>query len=429
MSWRGHGVLPLPDDPDGRWLSVPGVEVGERVRVRMDADARSGRLLEVIEPAATRVDPGCAQALGCPGCPLRHLDVPRRAAIKHAAHRGALTRLGGVDPLPPTRVITAAPTDGYRARARARPVAQGDAVVLGMPAHPGHAPIELDACPAQTPGTRALLQLARRVIEAAGVPWSLEPDAPGVRSVEVEGAPEDGRISLLISATEWDAALTAGVAGHPGVQLTRSVLGARGPGPWQALHGPTAAHWRCEDDTFRVTAPAWRPHSPFSVPALRRLVIELLDPQADDDLLEIGCGVGTSSLPLARRARTLLGIDMQRAAIIDATANAASAGVANARFQVGEADHAVRRLLGRGRRFDRILLHLMRRPLGGATLRRLTLLGAQRLVYITPSVASLARDLADRGAWQIDEVVFLDQLPGTVHLLCVCVLSRVPEAR
>ena len=393
------------------------------MRVRVLPDGRDGRLLEVLDPAETRVDPGCVQAVGCPGCPLRHLAPARRASVKHETHRGALTRLGGLDPIPPTRLITAAPLDGYRARARARPVMHGDAIVLGMPAHPEHAPIRLADCPAQTEGTRALLTLARAIVEATDMPWSIEPDAPGARSVEVEGTPDDGRISLLVSASDWDGALTDAIGSHPGVQLTRSVLGARGPGPWITLHGPSAARWRCEDDVFRITAPAWRPHSPQSIPVLQRLIVELLDPQSSDALLEIGCGVGTSSLPLARQARSLLGIDMERAAVIDAAANAAQAGQTNTTFQVGDADHVVRRLIGRGRRFDRLLVHLMRRPLGGPTLRRLTLLGARRLVYITPSVASLARDLADRGAWQIEQIVFVDQLPGTVHLLCVCVLT------
>ena len=338
-----------------------------------------------------------------------------------------MARLGGIDPLPPTRVLTGAPTDGYRARARARPALDGDTIVLGMSAHPGHAPIRLDACPAQTAGTRALLERAQQIVGAVGAPWSIEPDAPGVRSVEVEGTPADGRVSLLVSAATWDAALADAMADLPGVQLTRSVLGARGPGPFVTLRGPASARWACEDDTFRVTAPAWRPHSPQSVPALRGAILELLDPQATDDLLEIGCGVGTSSLPLARRARSLLGIDMERAAVGDATANAAHAGLSNAVFQVGDADQAARRLIRRGRRFDRLLVHLMRRPLGGPTLRRLTLLGAHRLLYITPSVASLARDLADRGAWRVEQIVFLDQLPGTVHLLCLCVLVHDPR--
>ena len=55
LSWRGHGVLLLGEDPAARWLSVPGVEVGERVRVQVAVDARGGRLLEVIEPAPTRI--------------------------------------------------------------------------------------------------------------------------------------------------------------------------------------------------------------------------------------------------------------------------------------------------------------------------------------------------------------------------------------
>lgn len=416
LSWRGHGVLPVED---GRWLEVPGTAIGEVVEVA--PDGRRGRLLRVLEPAPERVDPGCDQSPGCPGCPLRHLSAEARAAAKLDAHRATLARLADL-PAVPSRLISPAPLDGYRARARARPQATPTGIVLGMRAHPGSSGVDLTRCPAQTDGTRALLRWIESTARQHAVPWSLEPDTPGLIEVEVEGDLRDGRVRLLCSAPTWDAIFCAALPS--GVQLYRQVMGNRGPGPAVHLAGPPHVEWRHAGRAFRVTAPAWRPHSPHSVTALGQTVLDLLQLAPDHRLLDIGCGVGTLSLDLAARCAQVLGIDIERAAVQDASVNAQAHGIDNAIFQVGDAAHVTRRLLRRGRRFDRVLVHMMRRPLTGATLRQMSLLGARRLVYLAPSVASFARDLAERGPWRVEQVVFIDQLPGTVHLLSAGVLTR-----
>lgn len=420
LSWRGPGVVTV----DGVRHLVPGTIAGERVEFEPVPDARLARLVRIIEPAPTRVDPGCVQAIGCPGCPLRHLAPAAQRALKRAQHEAALQRFTGLDLAVP--VLAHAPQDGYRARARATPRATADGVALGLAPLPGHPPIRLTDCPAQTPGTRALLQLAETLVAAAGVPWACEPDAAGILGVEVDGAPGDGRISLLVTSAAWDAALSGAMGGAPGIHLSRRVLGPRGPGPVVALAGPTSVGWTCDDDPLQATHPAWRPHSPGSLVALRAAVLADLEPAPGDRVLEIGCGVGTLSLPIARRCGALLGIDLSRQAVDDAAQNARAAGLQNATFQMGEGDRVVRRLLKRGARFDRVVVHMMRRPLGGETLRLLATLGARRVVYLAPSVASLGRDLAARGPWQVDRVAAVDQLPGTVHLLSVARLS-LPE--
>lgn len=140
-------------------------------------------------------------------------------------------------------------------------------------------------------------------------------------------------------------------------------------------------------------------------------------------MLEVGCGVGTLSLGLARRAGRLTGIDVVRAAVEDAAANAARAGVTNATFRTGRADHALRRLLAAGERADLVVLHAMRRPYGADVLRRVPALGARRILYLAPSAPSLAEDLTHLPAWGVRRLGFLDQLPGTAFLLTLCVLE------
>ncbi|MCB9547570.1 MAG: methyltransferase domain-containing protein [Myxococcales bacterium] len=397
LSWRGHGVA-------GPVL-VPGTDVGELVDVERVPGERQARLVQVVEASPARVDPGCGQAADCPGCPLRHLAPERQQTIKIEAHGATLARLAGVTGLP-VAVVPGPPADGHRARARARPVEVGGRTRLGMAGLPGRGGISLVDCPAQTPGSRALLA-------------AVEALAPALDQVEVDGGPDGGQV--ILTGPPAEAARVA-AALPEAVTVLGVVLGPRGPSRPTWLRGPRAGVIVVDGDTLQVTAPAWRPQSPASLAALRVAVVaEVAAPGAS--VLEIGCGVGTLSLPVARRVASLVGVDLERAATLDAAANAARAGLANARFRVGDGAHAVRRLVAGGARFDRAILHAMRRPFGPELLPRLPLLGVREALYLAPSAAGLARDLAAGGALRPTRLAVLDQLPGTVHLLTLCALA------
>ncbi len=366
LNHAGHGVV----FHEGRPLVVPHTDIGERVAYRVhEGRRRVGELLDVLEPSPHRVDPGCEQAARCPGCPLRSLSAERQASHQAAAVRGILKRIAGVDV--PVTVHAPLGRDDYRAHATARPLGE----VLGLAPHFG-APIDLTRCPAQTPEVRALLARLRL------------PD--GVEQVAVQAHGEQRRVVLL--AREGRSRLA---------------------------RGDRRVELEVEGDRLGFTWPAWTPQSPGSVPVLRRLVMEMLAPGAGDDVLEVGCGSGTLSAPLARAADSLLGIDYVR----EATRDAAALGLPGATFQPGRADRALRRLVAKGRRFDLALLHAMRRPFGAAAMEALSALRPRRVLYLAPSAASLARDLLALPRYRVRRVEALDQLPGTSHVLTACVLE------
>ncbi len=384
LNWRGYGVAPLPDCK----LLVPGVDIDELVELDLVHDHRDrpfGRLVRVLEPSPHRVDPECEQAHRCPGCPLRHLSRDRQRALKSEAHTAVLRRIAGVDLTPrlergpgalgaprPEWIDAAVPSSDYRAHANARPL--GD--VLGLYPHPGHdAPVDLSRCPAQTPEARALL--ARLALPQ------------GVEFVAVQAHGDGVRVAL-----------------HAGSA--------------RVVRGDRTLTLAVDEDLLDATWPSWTPQSPYSLAALRAAVVGWLDPRPTDHIVEVGCGVGTLSLPLARRAASLVGIDEVRAAPQDATRNAARAGV-RATFRVGRAHRALRRLISTGTRADLVLVHAMRRPLGASVMSSIAALAPRRVLYVAPSVVSLARDL-DASSLRTVRVGFLDQLPGTAHLLTLAEL-------
>jgi 23S rRNA (uracil1939-C5)-methyltransferase len=145
----------------------------------------------------------------------------------------------------------------------------------------------------------------------------------------------------------------------------------------------------------------------------------------DERVLDLFCGMGNFSLPLALAAGEVTGCDLQGAAIRSARRNAELAGLANCRFLKRSAREGATELLARGERFDFLLLDPPRQ--GCADLiGLLPSFGARRLAYISCDPATLARDLALLAArgYRLSRVRVVDMFPQTHHLETITLLER-----
>ncbi|MDX1775463.1 MAG: methyltransferase domain-containing protein, partial [Desulfobulbales bacterium] len=142
-------------------------------------------------------------------------------------------------------------------------------------------------------------------------------------------------------------------------------------------------------------------------------------------ILDLFCGYGNFSLPLALLAEKVLGIDSQNAAIRSARQNVAQAGNRNCLFEKRPVPDAVRSLVAAGETFETIVLDP---PRQGApeVMSLLPKLEAQQIIYISCDPATLARDLVTlHGAgYQVSRLIPVDMFPQTHHLESVVLLKR-----
>ena len=439
----------------GQLVRIPGADLGERLRVALVPGQRGrllGRIVGLLEPSPWRTDPACPQAESCPGCQLRHLTGPRQLTLKRELLLRALTRLGGVAPALVEEAIPHPQPDGQRIRAGAACLPDpttGEGLVLGMRPLPGGSgrPIDLARCPAQHPQVNQLLAQAARTLVELGLPLADRVAGTGLlRHVLAHGSTTGG--GRLCLAVARDGLADAGglpylaevlarrlLPGEPAVALLLDPLPRRthatSSGKALLLRGEPRVSFTVGDTLLTAREGAWTPLSPGAahllVATVARLLDELGDQGDDGRLLEIGCGVGTLTLPLARRFREGVGVDASRVAIADAEENRQRAGIMGLRFRTGWAHHAVRRLAAGGQRFGTALLHSIRLPYGPAVLDLLPTLGVRRLVYVSPAASSLARDLGvlQQTGWELQRVVPVDQIPATAHLMGVAALRRV----
>ncbi|HET8707675.1 MAG TPA: 23S rRNA (uracil(1939)-C(5))-methyltransferase RlmD, partial [Pseudomonadales bacterium] len=165
-------------------------------------------------------------------------------------------------------------------------------------------------------------------------------------------------------------------------------------------------------------------------PALNQKMVkqalELLDPQADETVLDLFCGLGNFTLPLARHAKQVIGVEGSAAMVLRGEENAAANGITNAQFYAADLTQDFAAQPWGQLKFDKILIDP---PRTGALeiVQKLAQFGAKRLVYVSCNPATLARDAGElqQLGYQLTHAGVMDMFPHTTHVESIAVFERI----
>jgi 23S rRNA (uracil1939-C5)-methyltransferase len=156
--------------------------------------------------------------------------------------------------------------------------------------------------------------------------------------------------------------------------------------------------------------------------ALLQVVVDHLDLQGSETLVDAYCGIGTLTLPLARRVQQAIGLEVQVEAVEQAWTNADLNGLMNVTFQAGNVEALLPAVTVQP---DVVLLDPPRKGCDRAVLETLLHLRPHRIVYISCKPATLARDLkilCQPGGYTLERVQPVDFFPQTAHVECAAFL-------
>jgi 23S rRNA (uracil1939-C5)-methyltransferase len=417
----------------GKTVFVAGALPGETVEYlvrRSERNHDEAQLLKVIEPAADRVEPRCAHFGTCGGCSLQHLAPASQLAIKDSMLRETLKRIGKVEPLHWLPPLSGEPW-GYRRRARlgARFVNAKGRSMVGFREKMSSFVADIQRCEVLVPQVGDLIAALSKLVTQLSIP---------TRIPQIEVAAGDGLTVLVMRVlsplNETDRALLASFESEHGV---RWLLQSGRPDQLETLQGAVPAlSYELPAHGLKL---AFEPADFIQVNGeMNRLlidhVLQLLELDAEAEVLDLFCGLGNFTLPLATRARRVVGVEGDAGLIARARANADSNGLANAAFHVanlaGE-DAAQRCLaLAQGGRYTHVLVDPPRT--GSAdVLPALAAMRPRRLVYVSCHPGSLARDLGilvQEHGFSLQSAGIVDMFPHTSHVESVAVLDG-PGAR
>jgi 23S rRNA (uracil1939-C5)-methyltransferase len=426
-------------DSEGKVVFVEGALPGERVQVqvhRRKNQWEQATLTRLDTESSQRVRPACPHfglhAGACGGCKMMHLHPAAQVAVKQRALEDSLWHLGKVRPERVLRPIEG-PAWGYRLRARlsVRYVAKKGTVLVGFHERKSSYVADMRSCAVLPPAVSALLMPLRELI--------MSMDARE-RLPQIELA-VGGRVTALVlrhlePLSDPDRARLRAFGAAHGVQWW---LQPKGPDSVSRLdaEGPELAY---ELPTWGLTMP-FKPtdftqvnHQINEVLVARALA--LLDVRPEERVIDWFCGLGNFTLPLATRAREVLGIEGSEVLVERARDNAARNGLAaKTSFAARNLFELTPAQLVADGRADKWLIDPPREGAFaiGKALAELHAAPNEgwappvRIVYVSCNPATLARDaglLVHQAGYRCTAAGAVNMFPHTAHVESIAVFER-----
>jgi 23S rRNA (uracil1939-C5)-methyltransferase len=422
---RGVGRL------DGKVIFVDGALPGERVQaqlLRKKPSYSTARAVHIERESSLRVKPQCQYFGVCGGCLMQHVAPDAQVAIKQRILEDAFTHLAGVKPAQMLSPIHG-PTWGYRFRARltVRLVPRKGGILVGFHERRSRYVADMTSCEVLPRHLSDLLVPLRHLIQGLSI-------ADRLPQIEVAVGSHTTALVLrhLEPLSDSDCADLSAFARKHGVQW------------WLQPKGPDSIHLLEKDSTnlLAYDIPEFGIRMPFKPTDFTQVnhainqvlvskAIALLDPKPDDRVVDLFCGLGNFTLPLARVSREVLGIEGSQALVDRAQAAALGNAIANCQF---EARNLFEMTVDQFRALGRIDRLLIDPPREGAlaVCEALAALAAderpKRLVYVSCNPATLARDTAivcHHGGWRLMKAGVVNMFPHTGHVESIAVFESV----
>lgn len=427
MAHDGRGV---GRGEDGKVVFVDFALPGEKVRFIPVMNRKSylfGTTIEVLEASEHRIEPKCAVFGDCGGCVLQHLDENVQIKYKQQQLLENFKKIGDVQPENLMEPMTGAHW-GYRRRARlgAKYVPKKGGMIVGFRERNTSYIQPTDKCEVLYPEVSAMFPDLRATLEQT----SCNDKIP-----QIEISVADNAVVMIVRHLETfvqsDLDLLTEFAKRNEVQLFLQ------PGNLKSVHPlypekPDALFYEFKEFDIKVE---FLPTDFIQVNGgindqLVSKAIELLDIQENDRVLDLFCGVGNFTLPLARRSNYVVGVEGDQALVNRAIHNKELNQLDNVDFHFGDLFKEDMSSSSHGdwleQKFDKILLDP---PRSGAAemIKRLPEFGASKVVYVSCGPATLARDagvMVNEHGYRMTYAGVIDMFPHTAHVESIAVFEK-----
>jgi len=424
VTHEGQGIADLP----GKKVFVAGALAGEEVRFQRRKRRRNydeAELLEVLDASDQRLEPRCEAFGRCGGCVFQHVSVDEQRALKQRSLMDSLERIGKVSPgtwLEPLVV-----GDGWHYRRRARlavkDVRGKGRVLVGF--RERHAPFVTDMRRCEVLGhpVDGLIEALSELIGSLSI---------RARLPQVEVAIADNATELVFRVLDppddGDVRKLAAFGKRHDLRISLQPKGPDSVYPAYPDKPPEPLRYRLPDfdvdieflptDFVQVNAAVNE--------AIVGMAIDFLDVRPEHRVLDLFCGIGNFTLPLARRAGEVLGIEGESRQVERARANAARNSIGNARFECADLFKIDGTEAWIREGCDRLLLDPARSG-ADAVISHVRALDPGRIVYVSCHPGTLARDagmLVNDFGYSLEAAGIIDMFPHTAHVESVAVFSR-----
>jgi 23S rRNA (uracil1939-C5)-methyltransferase len=422
LSHDGKGVARI----DEKATFIQGALAGEKITFRYTNRKKSydeGLVTSVIEASPDRVQPKCAHYEICGGCSLQHLDADKQIEAKQQVLLDNLEHIGKVSAqsiLPP---LTNDSVWGYRRKARlgVKNVPKKGKVLVGFRERASSFVADLTLCPVLHPRVGELLPQLSELVEGLSINAKLP---------QVEVAMDDDQCVLIFrileDLTDTDAAaIKAFGEAYDIIPYTQR----GGPDTVIPLSGiPADLHYALPDQNLEL---GFLPgdFTQVNTDINRKMInraLDMLDLNQNDTVLDLFCGVGNFTLPLATQAGTVVGVEGDEGLVQRAKSNAERNKLANVDFYAANLYEELKPQPWLNQHFTKALIDP---PRSGALeiLPLINKMGIETLLYISCYPGTLARDagvLVNEMGYTLVSAGVMDMFPHTGHVESIALFKK-----
>ncbi|WP_226035421.1 23S rRNA (uracil(1939)-C(5))-methyltransferase RlmD [Aquibacillus saliphilus] len=436
LTHEGDGVGKVNGYP----LFVPYALPGEKAKVKVIKVKKNfafGKLLEIENVSAERVEPPCDVYIQCGGCQLQHMSYGLQLDMKQSQVKNALRKIGHIEDIPVHPTIGM--DDPWRYRNKVQiPVGYRDGeLITGFYRKRSHEIIEgMDRCVITAEINDRMVEAVRRMADRLGITAYDEKAHKGIlRHIMVRTGEQTGETMIVIvTRTEQlphEEELVKelhetypqikSIVQNVNKEKTNVILGKK----TKVLWGEEYIYDTIGDIKFAISAKSFYQVNPPQTKRLYDKALEYANLTGKETVIDAYCGIGTISLSLAQKAKKVYGVEIVPDAISDAKKNAKINHIENTEFYVGEAEKIMPWWTAQGLRPDVIVVDPPRKGCDEALLEAMLTMKPDRIVYVSCNPSTLARDLRilEEGGYETKQVQPVDMFPQTNHIECVALIE------
>ncbi|KTD78461.1 23S rRNA (uracil(1939)-C(5))-methyltransferase RlmD [Legionella waltersii] len=424
LSHDGKGVARV----DGKATFIQGALPGEIVEfqyLRVKKDFDEGKLLSITKPSTLRVEPKCPHFQLCGGCSLQHLDEKEQIRFKEHHLMDLLNRYGHTQPLSVLPALTCSPWN-YRNKARlsTRYVEKKQVAMVGFRERNNPRYItDINQCPILNSKVDKDIPYLRALINAME-------DRHCIAQIELAAGDDDVALIFrnLSSLSKNDELLLCQFGESRNYRI---FLQPSGPDSVYCIYPLQQGDYLTYQLPEYGISFQFHPNDFTQVNSElnRKMVkqaLELMELKHSDNVLDLFCGLGNFSLPLAKNCSMVVGVEGSKTMVERAYMNASANQIHNVDFYAANLDdpNEVRGVMKKT--YDKVLLDP---PRSGALeiVHQMDSINPERIVYVSCNPITLARDtdvLVHQKGYQLISAGVMDMFPHTAHVESIALFQK-----
>lgn len=416
---------------------LPGDELIAEIK-KTKKNFAEAKAVEIKNPSSKRQISECKYYKNCGGCQLHELDYRAQLDIKTNMVKDAIERIGKLEDVKINPTIGMETPFRYRNKGMFKVGEKEGNISIGYFKNKSHEVVDIEECIIQDEVVDKVLKIVKEYMEKYNVQaYNKKTNKGTIRDIVTRKAKDGSTMVIIVTTSEKlpykDELIKSlktvkevvSIYQNINKKKTPVVLGNKNI----KLYGEEKIVDYIDKFKFYISPNSFFQVNPIQTEVLYKKALEYLDLSGEETVFDLYCGIGTISLFISEKAKSVYGVEIVSDAIKDAKENAKLNNAKNIEFIEGKSEEIAPKLLKEGIKADKIVVDPPRKGCDEKLLETIVKIKPETVVYVSCNPSTLARDLKylDENGYKVMEVQPVDMFPWTVHVECVVLMSRVEK--